>query len=60
MLQGLSLSRLYKIVFSAPSFPTWLVSDCRRETDIQYFRETYGPVVKTVRITASDEARTAR
>jgi len=46
--------------YQAASFPTWLVSDCRRETDVQYFRETYGSVVKTVRITASDEARTAR
>jgi len=46
--------------YKARSFPTWLVSDCRRETDVQYFRETYGSVVKTVRITASDQARSRR
>ena len=38
----------------------WIVSDCRRETDVQYFKETYGSNVATVRIVASDQARTDR
>ena len=59
-LEGVSfhiVSRISSLIFS---FPTWLVSDCRRETDVQYFRETYGSVVKTVRITASDQARSRK
>ena len=38
----------------------WIVSDCRRETDVQYFQETYGSAVATIRIVASDSARTER
>ena len=41
-------------------FPVWLVSDCRRETDVKYFLETYGDIVHTIRIEASDQARTER
>ena len=41
-------------------FPVWIVSDCRRETDVQYFQETYGSIVATIRIVASDTARTER
>ena len=41
-------------------FPVWIVSDCRRSSDVKYFQESYGSRVKTVRITASDEARRQR
>ena len=36
------------------------MSDCRRSSDVKYFQETYASRVKTVRITASDEARRER
>merc|ERR1712106_549888 len=38
----------------------WIVSDCRRETDFKYFKENYGDKVKTVRIEASEKARSER
>ncbi|XP_053964895.1 phosphomevalonate kinase [Anastrepha ludens] len=37
-----------------------IVSDIRRKSDINYFRETYGPLVFTIRINAKDEIRTER
>merc|ERR1711953_1294997 len=46
--------------YEADRFPVWIVSDCRRETDVQYFQETYGSIVATIRIVASDTARTER
>ena len=46
--------------YNAAQYPIWIVSDCRRETDFKYFKETYGDKVKTVRIEASEEIRTER
>jgi len=46
--------------YSAIRFPIWIVSDCRRQTDVNYFQEKYKSSVRTVRITASDEARGKR
>lgn len=40
--------------------PVWLVSDARRLSDIQWFREAYGPVTKTVRVVASEKSRQER
>ncbi|XP_053695004.1 phosphomevalonate kinase isoform X2 [Sabethes cyaneus] len=37
-----------------------IVSDVRRKTDLQYFRETYGERAKTVRIVASEKTRSVR
>jgi phosphomevalonate kinase len=38
----------------------WIISDCRRQTDVKYFLEKYQGLAKTVRITASDQARSSR
>jgi len=46
--------------YDAWKFPVWIVSDCRRTTDIRYFREQFGDRVKTVRIVASVCARSQR
>ncbi|XP_036331051.1 probable phosphomevalonate kinase [Rhagoletis pomonella] len=37
-----------------------IVSDIRRKTDIKYFRETYGPLVYTVRINTKNTVRIDR
>ncbi|XP_077012428.1 phosphomevalonate kinase [Tamandua tetradactyla] len=42
------------------SQPVWLVSDTRRLSDIQWFRETYGATVQTVRVVASEQSRQQR
>ena len=54
-----SVSLKEKLIFVL-RFAVWIVSDCRRETDVQYFQETYGSAVATIRIVASDQARTER
>lgn len=38
----------------------WLVSDARRVSDVQWFREAYGPVMQTVRVVASEPSRQQR
>ncbi|XP_012548758.1 phosphomevalonate kinase isoform X1 [Bombyx mandarina] len=40
--------------------PVWIVSDIRRKTDIRWFKETYGDIIRTVRITADDRTRKER
>lgn len=40
--------------------PVWLVSDTRRLSDIQWFREAYGAVTQTVRVVASEQSRQQR
>nr|CAG4644385.1 EOG090X0FYC [Lepidurus arcticus] len=40
--------------------PIWIVSDVRRKTDLKFFHDQYGKVVKTVRIEASESARQSR
>lgn len=40
--------------------PVWLVSDARRVSDIQWFREAYGAVTQTVRVAASEQSRRQR
>lgn len=40
--------------------PVWIVSDARRRTDLQWFKENFGSVVKTVRVLADDEVRIQR
>lgn len=46
--------------YEAKKYAVWIISDCRRQTDVKYFLEKYQGRVKTVRITASDEARSSR
>lgn len=38
----------------------WIVSDVRRKTDVEWFKETYGEKVKLVRIFAEENVRKAR
>ncbi|XP_045538848.1 phosphomevalonate kinase [Papilio machaon] len=40
--------------------PVWIVSDIRRKTDIQWFKENYSDVIRNIRITADDDTRKAR
>ena len=48
-------------MYNAKEFPIWIVSDCRRKTDIQYFKETYNPdSIQHVRVEASRAIREAR
>ncbi|XP_073663049.1 phosphomevalonate kinase isoform X1 [Tursiops truncatus] len=42
------------------SQPVWLVSDTRRVSDIQWFREAYGAVTQTVRVVATEQSRQQR
>lgn len=39
--------------------PVWIVSDCRRATDIKYFEDNFDRIAH-VRVQASDEVRRAR
>ncbi|GBP07718.1 Phosphomevalonate kinase [Eumeta japonica] len=45
---------------NAPIKPIWIVSDIRRKTDIQWFKENYGDRIKAIRIIADDETRRKR
>lgn len=40
--------------------PIWIVSDIRRKTDIRWFRENYGKLIKTIRIVADEDTRKQR
>lgn len=40
--------------------PVWLVSDTRRVSDVQWFREAYGAATQTVRVVASEQTRQRR
>ncbi|XP_039107266.1 phosphomevalonate kinase isoform X2 [Hyaena hyaena] len=42
------------------SQPVWLVSDTRRPSDVQWFREAYGALTHTVRVVASEQSRRQR
>ena len=46
--------------YQAGRRPIWIVSDCRGETDVRYFRERFGAKVRTVRIEAIEEVRRRR
>ncbi|XP_037018372.2 phosphomevalonate kinase isoform X2 [Artibeus jamaicensis] len=52
-------STLRKVV-QGVSQPVWLVSDTRRASDIQWFRESYGAVTRTVRVVALEQSRRQR
>lgn len=47
-------------VVEGVSQPVWLVSDTRRMSDVQWFREAYGAVTQTVRVVASEQSRQQR
>ncbi|XP_030320958.1 phosphomevalonate kinase [Calypte anna] len=40
--------------------PVWVVSDARRLSDVEWFRDVYGDAVQTVRVVASEETRKRR
>ncbi|XP_072214757.1 phosphomevalonate kinase isoform X2 [Excalfactoria chinensis] len=40
--------------------PVWVVSDTRRLSDVEWFRDAYGAAVLTVRVMASEETRRKR
>ncbi|GAB0200873.1 phosphomevalonate kinase [Grus japonensis] len=40
--------------------PVWVVSDTRRLSDVQWFRDNYGDAVQTVRVVATEETRKKR
>ncbi|XP_045775753.1 phosphomevalonate kinase isoform X1 [Maniola jurtina] len=40
--------------------PIWIVSDIRRATDVQWFKETYGDLIRTIRLIADEETRIER
>lgn len=46
--------------FLAPITQIWIVSDIRRKTDIEWFKNTYGDLVKTIKITANIQIREKR
>ena len=58
--QLIELELYHSLQCNVCRYPVWIVSDCRRGTDVKYFKEKYSGRVKTVRITASDEARGTR
>lgn len=47
-------------MYRAYSKPIWIVSDIRRKTDIQWFRENFPDVCITVRIVSTDSIRAQR
>ncbi|KAH7932503.1 hypothetical protein HPB52_024478 [Rhipicephalus sanguineus] len=40
-------------------FPVWIVSDARRESDVEYFRETFACPTLTLRVKAREGTQTA-
>ncbi|XP_059486984.1 phosphomevalonate kinase [Neocloeon triangulifer] len=40
--------------------PVWIVSDARRKSDLKWFGENYGDIVRTVRVFADDQIRMKR
>ncbi|XP_068271058.1 phosphomevalonate kinase isoform X2 [Nyctibius grandis] len=40
--------------------PVWVVSDTRRLSDVEWFRDVYGAAVQTVRVVATEETRKRR
>ncbi|XP_045501084.1 probable phosphomevalonate kinase [Colias croceus] len=45
---------------TAQDKPIWIVSDIRRKTDIKWFKENYGDVIRTIRLEADEETRKER
>ncbi|XP_061462744.1 phosphomevalonate kinase [Rhineura floridana] len=49
-----------RIVVEGATQPIWVVSDTRRMSDIEWFRDVYGDLVQVVRVIATEEARRRR
>ena len=48
------------LFFLANSKYIWIVTDCRRRSDLAFFRTEYGNIVKSVKVKATEEVRTSR
>ncbi|XP_063002047.1 phosphomevalonate kinase isoform X2 [Elgaria multicarinata webbii] len=49
-----------RIVVEGAVQPIWVVSDTRRASDVEWFRDVYGDVVQVVRVVAAEETRRRR
>lgn len=49
-----------RLAVSEAKSPVWLISDARRQSDMQFFREEYGAVLLTVKVHATQQARRER
>ncbi|KAM9264448.1 phosphomevalonate kinase [Morus bassanus] len=49
-----------RTVVEGAAQPVWVVSDTRRLSDVEWFRDIYGDVVQTVRVVATEETRKRR
>ena len=47
-------------LFKGFDFPIWIISDCRRKTDFEFFGREYPNVTKRIRVWASEEVRLSR
>ena len=48
-------------MYGAEKFSIWIVSDCRRKTDVQFFEELFGrEQVRRIRIEVSEDTRKKR
>ena len=48
-------------MYGAENFSIWIVSDCRRKTDVQFFEELFGrEQVRRIRIEVSEDTRKRR
>lgn len=49
-----------RIVVAGVVQPIWVVSDTRRLSDVEWFQDVYGDVVKLLRVVATEETRRRR
>lgn len=49
-----------QLAVSDATCPVWVISDARRESDMQFFRDKHGAVLLTIRVQANEETRKAR
>uniref|UniRef100_A0A2D4MLC1 Phosphomevalonate kinase n=1 Tax=Micrurus spixii TaxID=129469 RepID=A0A2D4MLC1_9SAUR len=49
-----------RIVVEGVTQPIWIVSDTRRSSDVEWFRDVYGDLVQIVRVIATEETRRRR
>ncbi|XP_063172949.1 phosphomevalonate kinase [Candoia aspera] len=49
-----------RIVVEGVTQPVWVVSDTRRASDVEWFRNVYGDLVQVVRVVANEETRRRR
>ncbi|XP_078527557.1 phosphomevalonate kinase isoform X1 [Lissotriton helveticus] len=49
-----------RIIVDGAAQPIWIVSDTRRPSDVDWFRNSYGDLTQTVRVQASEATRRLR